>query len=54
MPRYDYICLDCQKEETVSLTLKDREARSIKCSTCGSKRMEQLIANVAARTSRKS
>ncbi len=54
MPRYDYICLDCQKEETVLLTLKDREAGSVRCSACGSKRMEQLIADVTARTSRKS
>jgi hypothetical protein len=29
MPRYDYICLDCQKEETVSLTLKEHETGSI-------------------------
>ncbi len=54
MPRYDYICLDCQKEATVSLSLKDHERRSVTCPACGSKRMEQLIANVAARTSRKS
>jgi putative FmdB family regulatory protein len=54
MPRYDYICLDCQKEETVSLTLKEHETSSIKCSACGSERMEQLIANVTAKTSRKS
>ena len=54
MPRYDYICLDCQKEETVSLSLKDHEAGTVICPACGSKRMEQLIANISAKTRRKS
>lgn len=54
MPRYEYVCLDCQKVATIPLSLKDHENGSIACPTCSSKRMEQLIASVMAKTSRKS
>jgi putative FmdB family regulatory protein len=54
MPRYEYVCLDCQKVMTVSLSLKDHGSAAIACSSCHSKRMEQLIGGVMAKTSRKS
>ena len=54
MPRYEFICLDCQQVATLSMSLKDHESGSVTCPACGSKRMEQLIAPVMAKTSRKS
>jgi putative FmdB family regulatory protein len=54
MPMYDYICLDCGKESLITLTLKDHETRNVTCSSCGSKRVEQVISGFTAKTSRKS
>ncbi len=54
MPRYDYVCLDCHRVTTVSLSLKDHESGPIACPSCHSKRTEQLIGSVMAKTSRKS
>lgn len=54
MPMYEYKCLDCGKIATLSLSLKDHDGGSITCPSCNSKRMEQLIATVMAKTSRKS
>jgi putative FmdB family regulatory protein len=53
MPMYEYKCLDCGKESMLNLTLKDHE-RAASCPSCKSKRMEQLISSVMAKTSRKS
>ena len=54
MPTYEYKCLDCGKEAVLSLRLKDHESASVACPACNSKRMEQLISSVMAKTSRKS
>ena len=54
MPMYDYKCLDCVKEVVLSLRLEDHERGSVTCPSCKSKRMEQLITSVMAKTSRKS
>lgn len=54
MPTYEYKCSDCGKTATLSLSLRDHERGALACPSCGSKRMEQLIAAVTAKTSRKS
>lgn len=54
MPMYEYKCLDCGKEVVLSLRLQDHESGSVACPSCNSKRMEQLISSVMAKTSRKS
>ncbi|HEU4685537.1 MAG TPA: zinc ribbon domain-containing protein [Nitrospira sp.] len=54
MPTYEYRCLDCGNLATLWLSMRDRESGSVSCPRCGSKRMEQLIAAVTAKTSRKS
>jgi putative FmdB family regulatory protein len=54
MPMYDYRCLDCGKETTLSLSLKDHAGGSATCPSCQSKRLEQLVSTVMAKTSRKS
>ncbi|TKS61666.1 MAG: hypothetical protein EWM72_00414 [Nitrospira sp.] len=54
MPTYEYKCLDCGKEVVLFLRLQDHERGSVACPSCNSKRMEQLITSVMAKTSRKS
>lgn len=54
MPMYEYKCLDCGKETVLSLTLKAHDSGAVACPSCKSKRMEQLITSVMAKTSRKS
>ena len=54
MPRYDYKCLDCGKEFLLALTLKEHESGAAACSSCGSKKVEQLVTGFSAKTSRKS
>ncbi len=54
MPMYEYKCLDCGKESLLSLSLKDHENGAAVCPSCKSKRMEQLLTSVMAKTSRKS
>lgn len=54
MPMYEYKCLDCGKESEISLTLNDHDSRAVRCPSCKSQRMEQLISSVTAKTSRKS
>jgi putative FmdB family regulatory protein len=54
MPMYEYKCLDCGKEATLALSLKDHDSGAVSCPSCKSKRMEQLVSSVMAKTSRKS
>ena len=54
MPMYEYKCLDCGKESLLTLSLKDHESGTAVCPSCKSKRMEQLLTSVMAKTSRKS
>ena len=54
MPMYEYVCLDCGKEAVLPLSLKDHDSGMVVCPSCKSKRMEQLISSVMAKTSRKS
>jgi putative FmdB family regulatory protein len=54
MPMYEYKCLDCGKETTLALSLKDHDSGAVSCPSCQSKRMEQLVSSVMAKTSRKS
>lgn len=54
MPMYEYKCLDCGKEVLLTLTLKEHDSGQVTCPSCKSKKMEQLISSVMAKTSRKS
>lgn len=53
MPVYDYICKDCHKTFEKILTLAEHEG-AVTCPHCGSKNVEQEVAEFFAVTSRKS
>ena len=53
MPSYEYRCPDCRKKFSVFLTMKEHDARKVKCPKCGGKKVEQLISHFMTKTSRK-
>jgi len=53
MPVYDYVCNDCHKSFELVLTLKEHDDRIV-CPKCGSKNVEQEMAEFFAVTSKKS
>jgi len=54
MPVYDYLCKDCQKSFELVLTLSEHDRDTIVCPKCGSKHIEQDVAEFYAVTSKKS
>jgi len=55
MPAYEYECLDCQKEFSVFLSIKEFEsAPKIVCPHCGSDHVRRKITGFFAKTSKKS
>jgi putative FmdB family regulatory protein len=54
MPNYEYRCPSCKKKFTLILSMREHEAKKGKCPKCGGKKVEQLISQFMARTSRKS
>jgi len=54
MPSYDYRCSNCNKKFTAVLSMKEHDAKKVKCPKCGGKKLEQLITPFQAKTSRKS
>jgi len=54
MPVYDYICSDCHKSFETVLTLTEHDKKTVICPTCGSKNVEQEVADFFAVTSKKS
>ena len=54
MPVYDCTCLECNKNFTLTLSLKEYGKDKLKCPSCGSGKVEQKPAAFFAVTSRKS
>ena len=54
MPTYEFLCTACQKEFTVTMTIRERSEQAPKCPSCGSSNLEPLMSSVFAKTSRKS
>ena len=54
MPVYDYVCKDCHKSFEKVLTLSEHDKETIVCPKCGSKNVEQEMAEFYAVTSKKS
>jgi len=54
MPHYDFICKDCQKEFEKVLHIDELKKAEVTCPACGSKKVEQRVAEFFAVTSKKS
>jgi putative FmdB family regulatory protein len=54
MPTYEFLCPKCQKEFTVTMTIRERGEKKPACPTCGSTDLESLFSSVVTKTSRKS
>jgi putative FmdB family regulatory protein len=54
MPTYEFLCTKCQKEFSVTMTIREREEKKPACPACGSSDLEPLMSGFFAKTSRKS
>ncbi len=54
MPMYDFECTECGKKFTLSESFGEHDRHEQRCPECGSKKVQQLISTVYAKTSKKS
>ncbi|MCL5005449.1 MAG: zinc ribbon domain-containing protein [Acidobacteria bacterium] len=54
MPIYEYVCKQCNKKFTLTLSLAEYEKARPACPKCKSKKVEQCFASFFAVTSKKS
>jgi putative FmdB family regulatory protein len=54
MPTYEFLCPKCQKEFTVTMTIRERGEKQPACPHCGSTDLESLFSSIVTKTSRKS
>jgi putative FmdB family regulatory protein len=54
MPTYEFLCTKCQKEFSITTTIKERESTKPVCPACGSTELEPIMSGFFAKTSRKS
>ncbi len=54
MPSYEFVCKECKKPFTVTMTLQEYDKGHITCPKCKSKKVEQKAAAFFAVTSKKS
>jgi len=53
MPGYEYHCDKCQREVTLTLSIREHEKGKVKCPKCGSKTLRPLLSTFVSQTSRK-
>ncbi|HCT64238.1 MAG TPA: FmdB family transcriptional regulator [Lachnospiraceae bacterium] len=46
MPFYDLKCVKCNKEFNIMASMKEKEANTIKCPTCGSNELNTVFKSV--------
>lgn len=54
MPAYDYQCQECRRKFTEQQTFAEHDRKRVKCPKCGSRKVERIISEVFAKTSKKS
>jgi putative FmdB family regulatory protein len=54
MPIYDYICKECKKLFTLTMTMAGHDKARVACPKCKSRKVEQRLAAFFAVTSKKS
>ena len=54
MPTYEFVCGNCRKKFSVTMTFSERDKGRIVCPKCKSPKVEQQFSTVFTKTSRKS
>jgi putative FmdB family regulatory protein len=54
MPVYEYHCDKCDREVTLTMTIREHEKGEIKCPKCGGKSLRPLLSAFMSQTSKKS
>jgi putative FmdB family regulatory protein len=54
MPVYEYQCDKCDREVTLTLSIREHEKGEIKCPKCGGKSLRPLLSAFMSQTSKKS
>ena len=54
MATYDFKCQGCGKKFTLTMGIKERESKRLKCPKCGAGKPEPVFSAFFAKTSRKS
>ena len=54
MPTYDFKCRDCGKKFTLTMGIKERGSKRLKCPKCGAGKPEPMFSTFFCKTSRKS
>jgi putative FmdB family regulatory protein len=55
MPTYEYTCMDCKKDFTVWMSVKEAEQKvPVKCEACKSDKVEKKYSGFTAVTAKKS
>ncbi|RJQ51481.1 MAG: zinc ribbon domain-containing protein [Desulfobacteraceae bacterium] len=54
MPRYDFVCDQCKKEFTVTMSITDHGKRKPECPKCKSRKVVQQVSTFQTKTSKKS
>jgi len=54
MPAYEYRCDKCDREVTLTLTIREHEKGQVKCPKWGSKALRPLLSAFMSQTSKKS
>lgn len=54
MPTYEYHCDKCDRDVSLTLTLREHEKGDIKCPKCASKSLRPLLSTFMSQTAKKS
>ncbi len=54
MPVYEYYCDKCEREVTLTLSIREHDKGPIKCPKCGGKALRPLLSAFMSQTSKKS
>ncbi len=54
MPVYEYHCDKCDREVTLSLSIREHEKGEVKCPKCGGESLRPLLSAFMSQTSKKS
>jgi putative FmdB family regulatory protein len=54
MPVYEYHCDKCDREVTLTLSIREHEKGKIECPKCGGQSLRPLLSGFVSQTSKKS